>query len=452
MPASFPYPALSSIFDYLDIDSLLLSAMPVNAYWRGQAIDHPTYWRTLTFVGRKDLGRHSRAEQSIELLLIRLARTYSRPINLTLARVDAPIFVLLPPHLSHIRRLVVSSHSAHFDALVHALCAHSAPLLVSLSLLFSSGLSQGNHNVIPRDLFCGHAPALRDVSLSNVDILPNTEPPTCFSGITSFTFHNSDQSTHLPLPSPMHVGHQLRSLRISGYLNFEDPELQRKEAWANVEDLELGYLWNWDVFTLPLANIRRIKVLDFGAAAVAALAHMLGDRITVHFPPLGRGAALDDYDFLVAFKVFGDTTLHERLARMRLVDVSRPEYLSFAIAALLTPVVSDRIVELAVWIDDWNALVGRRYLTTFRALRSLVVFFPVRPEVFRWMPLPTATLACQRLERLTLRARGAVVVEVATITRLATALRDAPLPITLELDGVTCSGSLASSEDLLSGI
>ncbi|EJD49407.1 hypothetical protein AURDEDRAFT_161506 [Auricularia subglabra TFB-10046 SS5] len=144
MSGRFPDILLYDVLDFLDLESLLLSAMPVSRYWREQAVGHRTYWRSITLAGRALPGAtRLKHALSADLFFLRLSRTHARPIELTVVW-DAPgaafpvipthgVLSVIATHLAHVLCLTLSADAQRWSGILIIL-QRPAPLLESLTL------------------------------------------------------------------------------------------------------------------------------------------------------------------------------------------------------------------------------------------------------------------------------------------------------------------------------
>ncbi|EJD49405.1 hypothetical protein AURDEDRAFT_161503 [Auricularia subglabra TFB-10046 SS5] len=440
---------LSSMLDFLDVEALLLCAMPVSRYWREQVIEHRTYWRSIALMGTGPNGIERRKhELSKDLFLLRLSRTHVRPIELMISW-DDPLAVLpdVAAHLSHIRRLYFHAEAEHCLAILAVLRGPAAPSLEFLALSCGSGPVV----TLPRDLFSGHAPALREVALNNIQ-LPSADPlPDCFHNIATLRFEGTARPMQLPNLLP-HCP-QLSHIHLLGDVTPGDPDLHRIENWRAVRTLRLFGRRTSEVWTSLGVSLRIpfIVLYACGTSSVISLAMILGTRLTVELFSNAHQAARDSVRFYAGFSAYGDARPHRRFVHMSLPASVHAFPQLHAITAFQDEVVSDRIAELVFELDHWGTLVGH-YMTRFSALERLVLTVPFR-EV-RWPPPPVAGMACPRLQTLALRrqthaASTQPIVEAADIVAFAkSALSTAAFPLVLELHEIALRGTLDGAEEI----
>ncbi|EJD49369.1 hypothetical protein AURDEDRAFT_161464 [Auricularia subglabra TFB-10046 SS5] len=469
MPVRFPDTVLPDVLDFLDLDMLLLAVMPVNRYWRGQTIEHPTYWRSIRLVGSEGyieyhglqtyLNNSQKHHESVDLFLLRLSRTYARPISISLLYVDPLIFGLLLPHMGHIRSLALHPFISHQDAVLRALRSRPAPLLESMELGFRyphSEMEMGSATLLPCDMFSCHAPALKNVRLTDIS-LPTSELPPCFSNIRSLAVWAMHRNTQYSLPNVFQHCKQLRSLEICGFVALDDPEFRRAETWSSLARLSLRDLSPpnaWDILRiLPLAEVPLISIYSGrNDVGVIALAATLGTRLSAAFPLLISSGDTDSNWCMLDLEPFGDTTPRRRIVESPLPRTRPAIPWSSPISAFENADFTRRIVELTLWLTNWELLVGQRYLTAFPSLQRLGLLLYEDPQ---WSPLSVPpTLSCPRLERVTLSARNVppgITIAAAQFTEFVrAALPNAPFPIALEVVDVTLHGPLVGFEDIFS--
>ncbi|EJD49403.1 hypothetical protein AURDEDRAFT_161501 [Auricularia subglabra TFB-10046 SS5] len=131
MSARFFDILLSDALDFLDMDSLLLSAMPVSRAWREQVVEHRAYWGTIALKNRlEDAADTLQYEKSVPLFLLRLSRTRARPVDLTISSNDLLVVTsALEPHLSHLRSLDIHSKVQRWDVIFLILRSNHAPMV-----------------------------------------------------------------------------------------------------------------------------------------------------------------------------------------------------------------------------------------------------------------------------------------------------------------------------------
>ncbi|EJD49400.1 hypothetical protein AURDEDRAFT_150581 [Auricularia subglabra TFB-10046 SS5] len=436
--------------------------MPVSRFWREQVVEHRSYWGSIdlvgveTYIGR---GQYSgpRCNESVELFLLRLARTHARPIDVTIGWVAPTLVGAIVPHLPHIRHLQVVSLISRWEAVVHALCATPAPMLESFRLSFHYRHDRKDLDcrpLVPHDLFAGRADLLKHVHLWDIGFSSTSELPAAFANITSLYLWITRPNARVRLPNIFRSYPRLRRLEISGYVALSDEKFWRAETWSALDELAFARLLPEEevlnVRARPLRQIPRITFSSCGEATVVFLAEALGARLSATFPWLQPQAELGEIDFDVDFRPFGDTSAAKRTVRMHTVSSGPRTPSIHAITAFQNVAFSERIVELSLFLENWRVLVGQGYITELRALERLV--FMVHERSGWTMPSSTAGLSCPRLQRVVLRRStwsAAVAIDAASLVEFTNkALQNAHLPVALEADGVALRGSCAQYETM----
>ncbi|EJD49404.1 hypothetical protein AURDEDRAFT_161502 [Auricularia subglabra TFB-10046 SS5] len=450
---------LPDVLDFLDLESLLLSAMPVSRYWREQAVGHRTYWRSITLAGRALPGATSpRHALSADLFFLRLSRTHARPIELTVIW-DPPdaVFPVIPTHavltviathLAHVRCLTLSADAQRWGGICMIL-QRPAPMLESLTL--SCEPSPTFSITTDQSLFSGRAPALREVALTNIHLPAAPALPACFRRIVILKYESMGQP--LPLPNLFPHFQQLKQLDLVGPIIPGDSALLRAETWSALPVLGLfgrKTVERWLNLGAVLAKVRSIFLSLCGTSGVGSLVKMLGTRLTVEFPR----AWLNASGFFVSFSAYGESKPRQCVVQMPLPILVHPPQ-RHAIMAFQDAFVSDRIVELVLALEHWDDLIGDGYLTRFSALQRLVLTITLFEA--KWPPSPAAHMACPRLETLALRRSAHApgkqpAVDAADVVAFAkSALGDgAPLPLVLELNAVVLQGGIDGAKDIFS--
>ncbi|EJD49397.1 hypothetical protein AURDEDRAFT_161494 [Auricularia subglabra TFB-10046 SS5] len=453
MPVPFPDILLPDVLDFLDVDTLLLSVMPVSRHWRAQAVEHRMYWRSIRLVTARIPAMPGQLHSlSLELFCLRLSRTGTRPIDVTIIRHDMPaVLDLLALHLAHIRHLSLHADAHRWDTIFLALQRTAAPLLLSFRMSSRFGSIDLASPVAPTGLFAGHAPMLSDVMLTDIAVGSGVGFPASFGAVVSLHIGQVDRDCSLP-DLDCHF-RQLKHLTLFGDIGLENPSLLLDKAWRGLASLALlgrRTSASWNILTFAMARVPLVFLSDCDADGVYFLTLALGTRLSAQYP-----AMTDRTGFDVEFRAFDDS--HRRVGKvhMRLVDRSLAWPRPPPIMAFQDDRTTDRIVELVLPMGNWAEFVGERHLTRFAFMERLVLML-MRPEDVKRPHAPDATISCPRLQRVIMR-RGdhrpptQLVVEADDVTAfVGRALPDAPFPVELELEAVTLHGSFDGFQHLFS--
>ncbi|EJD49435.1 hypothetical protein AURDEDRAFT_122272 [Auricularia subglabra TFB-10046 SS5] len=459
---------LSDMLDCLSIENILLSAMPVNRYWREQAIHHRAYWEDLEL----DMD-------ATGISVTRLSRTQSRPIHVRVWGVDLlAVIDAIAPRLPQMRTLYLNGLITATDTVLEALRGCPAPLLEDFNLIFDpeeispelvedpdADLDDGV--VIPRDIFASHAPMLRDITLFHVGLASGDNFPLAFSSARSLEveYHFRTAESQRVLPDISLYFPHLRSLAISRQAILESSNFRQASTWSRLERVGFNSPTLSDgqrVLSLPILGVPCLSLRCDNANDAFEVAATMKGPLVVTIPTYSiTSGPFPENTYPGVRWCFRSTTDPLLLRRSVFTYLPRPapgEFPWDTITALQHVTLTSRIVKLTLSLAEWDILVGGRYFTAFPALEVLAIDLSDRPGNSFWeVDAERAQLSCPRLQCLVftpddapLSSQTLDMENVATFAR--DVLSDAPFPLVLELSDPRLGllGSVADYPQLFS--
>ncbi|EJD49401.1 hypothetical protein AURDEDRAFT_161499 [Auricularia subglabra TFB-10046 SS5] len=444
-----PWIVLEHALDFMTLDELLLCVMPVSRLWRSCALDHRTYWQHIS------LERDHCSDKYIDLFLMRVSRALGRPITVTIDT-DDPRAVLpeVKQHVPYITRLDIQADIALKDSVFDALRGPPALSLNSLRMCFDFvpvtaewDPSAERYPTLPLDLFLGCAPALSTLVLYNI-ALPLDIIPPYLNHLTVLSIGCGNTAIRpVSLPGNLVSTLALRRVVLDIDASTDDPTLLNRATWESVEELVFRH-WQsvsrpgggWQVLALPIDRVQTITQVYCDAAGVLRLVESLKG-------PLCLAVSCDMPIVLPVFDACFTTLSRDGLKRrvtFRLPK-AQSEDDTAPICALRSQQIVERIHALEITFKAWMLLIPTgRYFAGFPLLSELRLVMPVSLHHME-MSIAAPTLSCPRLRCfvLCLEHEHATPepIDAATIAHLlTTSLSDAPLPISLGLDGFELVG------------
>lgn len=430
--ADFTRILLPFVMDFLGLSDLLQCAA-VDRAWRSHAINHPTYYGDIWSIPHRPYG-------GTDFFLLRLSRANGRPVAITAVLTQLePVLSTIVHHLNHIHSLRLTSPEGPEISSILGAFQRPAPILQHLDLNFDpAGSGRPTTIVMPWDFLSGDAPMLRTAVIVCVSIPHDTVPP-CLAALEELTFGTlwpvTADNDLLAMPrSP-----RLRRLTLLSAVTL-GPATCDWHALSQIAFCDRNIAINWHTLNLPISGMAKISVSEGDVAAVLALASTLQGALSLDFVPF----YIESYDKSVYFRVAMRST-EKHTERVREVSgyLFDPLPAFASIRAFSSPDLADRVVRLAVMLQDWELLAGRAQLTSFPALEDLEL------KIARDRPSWPAnsvgvTVTCPALRRLHLTGTGAdpVVVEPSVLAEfVATRLARVRFPVELHLRGVVLDGN-----------
>ncbi|EJD49422.1 hypothetical protein AURDEDRAFT_122264 [Auricularia subglabra TFB-10046 SS5] len=456
----FPDLLLADVLDYLDLDDLLLFAMPVSKYWRWSVINHRTYWHNIELID--DGPEWQPGLDSVDLFLLRLSRTGSKPVKVRIEHDDpgAHVLVEVARHISHATLLHLHVSPHYSDQILSSFRTCPAPLLETLRLAILPSENAPRRAVpvvVPQDLFASHTPRLCLVALTEMTLPQPPNFPTFLRNVTSLSYGIMSGTRHAcDVPNVFELCPGLKILKLQGTVVLPDPAFWRAQNWDRLEEVDLN-LVALDANALPIANVPRViyHYYDHDAHSVQAVADGISGAlsIAVHWRPNFRPSP-----FTLIRVSMRSTT--DRVHLERRIDGLVPQaapgtFPEDALTAFQNAPIVGRIVRLVIAVQNWDDLVGAGYLSAFPALEELVILIVHWPGVRTWRtPDPKSKLSCPLLQRLVLRKQQLsqrLAIDVSVVKSFALdGLPDARFPLKLELNDVTLVGLWEDHRDVFS--